>query len=132
MNLLAARLYAIDQMCAINKLPSEYCLEPMYVSPTEDQDDDGDFSINAYNELLILVDPENYYGVTIFSDNSVFDSDNKRNSGVHQFTGMIRFIKSHDGWSLSAVSIASGDIGGDVGSGTKIFGYVEFLRVVIY
>lgn len=131
MNFEAAILYATQRMREIGKAPDKYHFEPAYISPTAEQDDEGEFSINAFNELYILVDPQNYSGLTILSDNSAYDSEDVRNSGVHEFTGVIYFIKSADGWSLSGGSLAGGGIK-DGGTSIPKYGYVEFLRVVIY
>jgi len=113
MNIEEAKKYARQRMREYGKQVGEYHWEPVYVSVPEDQEDDESFTVKAYNELYIIVNPENYSGVFILADNSSFHTDNPEWCGVPEFTGRIRFIKAGETWTF--------DTGG---------GKMEFLRVV--
>lgn len=118
MNHEVAILYAKQRMRELCKSVREYHFEPIEVCPTEEQDTNGFFIVNAYNEIYILVNPEKHSGLLILSDNSAFNSGNAIDNGVPEFTGQIRFIKTGLTWSLGKVK--------------EVQGFVEFIRVVIY
>lgn len=132
MNYEAAIFYAKQQMQKSGKTPGQYRIEPVRISCTVDENEAGYFQIRAYNELYILINPENYYGLLILSDNSAFNSDNAMQSGVPEFTGVLNFIRIGERWNLQGAGLYGGggrelvELGR--GSGTP----VEFIRVVIY
>lgn len=123
MTLEAAILYAQQRMRELGKSTDQYHFAPVMVMGTPIEVLSGYFERSAYNELYILIKPENYYGLFILSDNSAFNSDDASQSGVLEFTGIIRFVKSAAVWSFAPFS--------DVGAIVKPIP-VEFLRVVIY
>lgn len=125
MNYEAAIAYAHQRMREIGKQPDSYHFEPMRVYPNDMENQNGYFSVNAYNEVYILVHPERYYGLFIVGDNSVFNSDNPLDSGAPEFTGMIQFYRINNVWNFNIIGTDG------FGSQTKITP-VEFLRVVIY
>ena len=131
MNYEVAILYAKQRMRELCKLPNEYHFEPIYVCPTAEEEASGNFSISAYNEIYILVNPGNYSGLMIIADNSVFDSDNATNRGVPEFTGRIYFKKIASNWCLQGLEGLVTFVD-DVPVVTVKYGFVEFLRVVIY
>lgn len=119
----AAILYAAQRMREIGKTPEQYHFEPIRVCGTPAEAAGGYFEISAYNDIYILVNPEKYNGLFILSDNSAFDSDNPHQSGVGEFSGIIRFIKNGATWNFDRTA------DGGVIVPPKP---VEFLRVVIY
>lgn len=121
MNYEAAIYYVQQRMRELGKSPEQYHWHQTYVIGTVDEVNAGYFEIAAYNELYILIKPETYFGLFILSDNSAFNSEDKRQSGVLEFTGVIRFAKIGPDWNLSGVP----------GLGIKPFP-VEFIKVVIY
>lgn len=123
MDYQAAILYAEQRMRKLGKMPDEYHYEPIRVSATEEEAKEGYFVIRAFNDLYILVNPQNYYGLFILSDNSAFDSEEPRKSGAPEFTGAINFIRKSINWNL--------EIYGADGRPVRPIP-VEFLRVVIY
>lgn len=118
MNYEVAIQYAKQRMRELGKSEQEYHFEPVYVLPTEAEEANGFFEINAYNEIYIVVNTERYFGVMVLSDNSAFVSDNAIKNGAPEFTGKIRFFKTGLKWIFGKV--------------LEIPGYMEFLRVVIY
>lgn len=126
MNYEAAIAYAHQRMREIGKQPNEYHFEPVRVYPTNVENALGYFAINAYNEVYILIQPENYYCLFIVADNSVFNSDNPLDSGAPEFTGRIHFYRINNLWSFNIIGTDA------FGSQTNKIVPVEFLRVVIY
>jgi hypothetical protein len=127
MNQEAAILYVQQRMRELGKTPDQYHWQYKNVMPTPDEMSSGFFEISAYNELYILLKPEQYSGLFILADNSGFNSDDMSQSGVLEFTGMIRFIKIGAEWNFSGVILGGG--------GSLIFGKpisAEFIKVVIY
>lgn len=136
MNYETAILYAHQRMREIGKCPEDYHFEPVQVYPNAEDLANGYFSINAYNELYILVKPKDYYGLMIIADNSAYNCDSPIDSGIPEFTGQIRFYKIADEWNF--------DVGNSSGSGDIVMSSsppsttivkripVKFLRVVIY
>lgn len=122
MNYEAAILYAHQRMRELGKSPEQYHFEPVRISATPNEKLKGRIDISAYNEIYIIVNPQKYYGLFILSDNSSFSSDEPRDSGAPEFTGMIRLIKTGITWNLDIDSPESRPIPIPV----------EFLRVVIY
>ncbi len=125
MNYEAAIFYATQRMREIGKKPDQYHFEPVRIAATTlNEATGGYFEIKAYNEIYILVNPQNYYGLQILADNSGFDSDIVIQSGAPEFTGMIRFIKKGaSDWNFYIVGL----------DGKPLRPIpVEFLRVVIY
>lgn len=123
MNYEAAILFTTQRMREIGKTPDEYHFEPVRISASLQEASDGYFEIKAYNELYILVYPHKYYGLIILSDNSAFDSEDPMQSGLPEFTGIIRFIRKGSKWNFQRVGM----------DGLPIRPMaVEFLRVVIY
>lgn len=122
MNYEAAILYAAQRMRESGKKPDEYHYEPVEVFGTEQERTDGLITVQAYNELYILINPRNYYGLGILSDNSAFDSDHPDKNGVQEFTGLISFKRIAKNWNLDHLSP----------TGVIQTIPVEFLRVVIY
>ncbi len=125
MNYEAAISYAHQRMREIGKQPQDYHFEPVRVYPTDAENLLGHFAVNAYNEVYILVNPQNYFGVFILADNSSFNSDNPIDSGAPEFTGMIHFYRVNTQWSFKLINTDA------FGRKTKIIP-VEFLRIVIY
>jgi hypothetical protein len=123
MNLEAAILYAHQRMREIGKQPSEYHFEPVSVFPTDYENKMGFFTVSAYNEIYILIKPENYYGIFIIGDNSAYNCDDPRECGVPEFTGMIRFIQINSNWSFNPYMLSDQARYGNKGA-------IEFLRVV--
>ncbi len=123
MNYEAAISYAHQRMREIGKAPDQYHFEPVRITGTDAEATLGDFTVAAYNELYILIKPENYYGLFILSDNSGFNSDKPGLSGVPEFTGQIRFSRIGANWNLDRLD--------SNGLPLRIVP-VEFLRVVIY
>ena len=121
MNYEAAILYAHQRMRELGKCIDQYHFEPVRISATRQEKISGTIKISAYNELYILVNPQNYFGVFISADNSTFNSDEARESGAPEFTGLIRITKINAKWNL------------DLGDSRAITLPVpiEFLRVVI-
>lgn len=125
MNYEAAISYAHQRMREIGKQPQEYHFEPVRVYPTDLENVLGYFTVNAYNEVYILVNPQSYFGVFILADNSSFNSDNPIDSGAPEFTGLIQFYRVNTQWSFNVIGTDA------FGSRTQIIP-VEFLRIVIY
>lgn len=125
MNYEAAISYAHQRMREIGKQPQEYHFEPVRVYPTDLENVLGYFTVNAYNEVYILVNPQSYFGLFILADNSSFNSDNPKDSGVPEFTGLIRFYRVNNQWSFRILGTHA------FGRRTRIIP-VEFLRIVIY
>ena len=124
MNYEAAILYTMQRMREIGKTPDQYHFEPVRVAPETADALGGYYELKAYNELYILINPQNYYGLQILSDNSGFDSDDALQSGAPEFTGIIRFIKKNGAqWNFAPI--------GSGGKPDKAIP-VEFLRVIIY
>lgn len=123
MNYEAAILYAHQRMREIGKTPEQYHFEPVRISGTDAEAASGLVTIYAYNEVYILVNPENYYGLLILGDDSGFDSDIASNSGAPEFTGIIFLKRQGTHWNLDRI---------DVKDKPKLIVPVEFLRVVIY
>ena len=121
MNYEAAIMYAHQRMREIGKTPDQYHFEPVRISATEQEKADGLVLISDYNELYIIVHPNRYFGVFILSDNSSFNSNEGRDCGAPEFTGMIRIIKMGMLWNLEMDTVR------------EIPAIpIEFLRVVIY
>lgn len=120
MNYEAAILYAHQRMREIGKSIEQYHFEPVRISATPDEQAKGQINISAYNEIYIIVHPNNYFGLTIISDNSTFDADEARESGAPEFTGAIRINRTGLKWNLEPF-----------GTDKKLIP-LEFLRVVIY
>src|SRR4051812_41595460 len=95
----AAILYAQQRMRELGKTPDQYHFEPVQVSGNVDQVEAGNFTLSAYNELYILVNPDKYYGVFIKGDNSGYNSDLPYMSGVPEFTGLITILKIAVKWN---------------------------------
>lgn len=125
MNYEAAISYAHQRMREIGKQPQEYHFEPVRVYPTDLENALGYFTVNAYNEVYILVNPQSYFGLFILADNSSFNSDNPIDSGAPEFTGLIQFYRVNTQWSFKIIGTDA------FGMKTKIIP-VEFLRIVIY
>jgi hypothetical protein len=118
MNLEAAIVYAQQRMREIGKKPCEYHFEPVTVFPSDADNQAGYFNVNAYNELYILLNAENYAGIFIIADNSSYNSNISTQCGVPEFTGKITFRKIAVQWTFS------------IPNNNKIFSGIEFLRVV--
>lgn len=125
MNYEAAISYAHQRMREIGKQPQEYHFEPVRIYPTDLENVLGYFTVNAYNEVYILVNPQSYFGLFILADSSSFNSDNPIDSGAPEFTGLIQFYRVNTQWSFNVIGTDA------FGSRTQIIP-VEFLRIVIY
>lgn len=123
MNQQTALKYMRKQMRKIGKTRKHYDWEPVSVVGTVKEAGNGFFQINAYNEIYILINPENYYGLFILSDESAFNSEDVSQNGAPEFSGVIQFIKIASKWNLEILD------GG--GKPTKPIA-VEFIRVIIY
>lgn len=125
MNYEGAILYAEQRMREIGKQPRDYHFELVRVYPTDKENSAGHFIVNAFNEVYILIYPQNYFGLFILGDNSCFNSDNPLDSGALEFTGQIHFYRVNGAWSFIPI-------------GTEGFGLnekiipAEFIRVVMY
>lgn len=126
MNYEAAISYAHQRMREIGKQPQEYHFEPVRVYPTDLENVLGHFTVNAYNEVYVLVNSQNYFGLFILADNSSFNSDNPIDSGAPEFTGMIHFYMINALWSFNIINTDA------FGSQTNKIIPIEFLRIVIY
>jgi len=123
MNYEAAKLCAEQLMQEIGKSIGQYHHEPVIITGTKKERSEGKIVIHAYNEVYILLNRENYFGMYIVSENSVYDTDEPSKSGVPEFTGMIEIIKKGIAWSIEQTT--------DEKKPSRLFP-VEFLRVVIY
>lgn len=101
MNYEAAILYGHQLMREIGKKEGEYHFEPVYVFPIKAERDAGVFIRNAFNEVYILVNPENYFGLFIAGSNTAFLTEKPWQNGTQAFTGQILFKKVAPGWSFS-------------------------------
>lgn len=119
----AAIMFAQQRMRENGKAPEQYHFEPVRISGTDKEAVSGSITLIAYNELYILVNPQNYYGLFIRGDNSAYNSDQASASGVPEFTGLIRLTRMGKVWNLDRI---------DRGLLPPLVVPVEFLRVVIY
>jgi hypothetical protein len=116
----AAIYYVQQRMRELGKTPDQYHWHHKLVTGTPEELLGGYFEIQAYNELYILIKPEQYIGLFILADNSAFNSEDIRSSGVLEFTGVIRFARIGAEWNLSSGGLVTRPIS------------VEFIKVVIY
>lgn len=122
MNYEAAIQYARQRMREVIKAECDYHFEPVFIGGTEDERKDERIIIPAYNEIYILVNHQNYYGFLILSDNIIYNTDDPYNSGVPEFTGLIKIVKQDSEWSIEQKNAHD----------ELIIVPVEFLRIVIY
>lgn len=133
MNYEAAILYVFQRMRELGKTPDQYHFEPVRIVRSNSDLFAGKIVIPAYNELYILINPENYPNLLIISDNTVYNSDSPKIRGVQEFTGLIQLkslpSSTPSGGGTPAISAFSASASG---GGTTPTGYfaVEFLRVV--
>lgn len=123
MNYEAAIEYARQRMRELNKQANDYHFEPVYIAGTKEERAKGKITFNAYNEVYILVNHQNYFGLLILADNIMYNTEDPFNSGVHEFTGRIEIRKITEQWSIELEEEKTDKV--------KITP-VEFLRVVIY
>lgn len=108
MNYAASIEYAKELMRERGRNPDDYHYEPIDVFGEEQERTDGLITIHAQNNLYILINPRNYYGVLILSDNSAFDSDHPNNNGVRYFTGLITIKRNGKNWNLDPTNKITG------------------------
>ncbi|MGZ4037245.1 MAG: hypothetical protein ACXVPQ_05410 [Bacteroidia bacterium] len=96
--------YMHQQMRLLGKDAGQYIWEPVYVVPTTDEAHNGYFEVHAYNELYILYNEQNCYGVLILGENTFYNSDDLRQTSRPDFTGVIRFIKTGANWNFEILN----------------------------
>jgi hypothetical protein len=123
MNYEASIQYAHQRMRELAIEPSKYHFEFVQVYPKDQENNDGYFQVKAYNEIYILINPENLFGVLMLSDNSSFNSDNPHDTGAFEHTGMIHFYKINTQWSFEIIDTEN------FGKKANIIP-IQFLRIV--
>ncbi|MGZ4038579.1 MAG: hypothetical protein ACXVPQ_12170 [Bacteroidia bacterium] len=113
--------YMHQQMRLLGKDVGQYIWEPVYVLPSIDEANGGYFEVHAFDELYILYNEQNAYGVLILGENTFYNSDDLRQSSRPDFTGVIRFIKTGANWNFATV-LADGSPGKPIPA--------QFIRVV--
>jgi hypothetical protein len=90
----AAILYIFQRMRELGKTPDQYHFEPVRIIRPYADLFAGRVVIQAYNELYILINPQNYTNLLIVADNSTYTTDTPNSRGVPEFTGLIRLLSA--------------------------------------
>jgi hypothetical protein len=81
-------------MRELGKTPDQYHFEPVRIVRSYADLFAGKVTIAAYNELYILINPQNYVNLLIVGDNSIYTSDTPIARGVNEFTGLIKILSA--------------------------------------